>query len=82
MKVNINLFVPAIGEKYDVLVPIFLTIEELVPLLASAVEEISNKNYISSNHEFLCCKDTNQLLLPQKSFEDYQIKNGDRIIMI
>lgn len=82
MKVNINLFVPAIGEKYDVLVPIFLTIEELVPLLASAVEEISNKNYISSNNEFLCCNDISQLLFSQKTFEDYQIKNGDCIIMI
>ena len=82
MKININLSIPAIGEKYDVLVPTFLTVGEIIPLLANAVEEMSNKNYISSNREILCSKDTNQILLPKKTFEDYQIKNGDCIVMI
>ena len=48
MKKNINLSVPAIEESYDVLIPSFMTVGELTPMLAKAVEELSNNSYVSS----------------------------------
>ena len=82
MKKNINLSVPAIEESYDVLIPSFMTVGELTPILAKAVEELSNNSYVSSGQEFLCHKELDLLLLQDKTLDDYRIRNGDHLFLI
>lgn len=82
LKKIINLLVPAINANYDVMIPGFMTISELVPLIAKAVEELSNGNYVTSGHEFLCHKELDLLLSQDRTLNDYEIQNGDHIFLI
>lgn len=82
MKTLVNVSVPAISKDYDVLIPSFLTIKEIVPLIASAVEELSNNLYTSSGHEFLCSRERNILLNQDEVFENYGIEDGDHLFLI
>ena len=41
-KVLITLVVPSLGEQYDVLLPVFLTVGESIPLLTEALTEVVN----------------------------------------
>lgn len=82
MKISINLLVPAIGKDFDVLIPDFVKIAELTPLLSQAVSELSNHEYVSSHQELLCHRELNLLLSQDKTFDDYQIQNGDHIYLL
>ena len=82
MKLLINVSVPAIGEKYDILVPDNLRIRNVTLLIAETVENLSNHMYISSGGEHLCSADKNILLRPNATLEKYGIKNGDHLVMI
>ena len=82
MKVLISVSIPAIGEKYDILVPDNLRIRNVTLLIAETVENLSNHMYISSGGEHLCSADRNNLLRPNATLEKYGIKNGDHLVMI
>ena len=82
MKVLISVSIPAIGEKYDILVPDNLRIRNVTLLIAETVENLSNHMYISSGGEHLCSADRNILLRPNATLEKYGIKNGDHLVMI
>lgn len=82
MKILVNVYVPAVGMKYDIIVPCFLRVRNITALIAGAVENLSNHMYISSGAENLCSADKNILLRPNATLEKYGIKNGDHLIMI
>ena len=82
MKLLVNISIPAIGEKYDVLVPDFLRIKSVIPLIAEAVENLSNHMYVSSGAECLCSADKNILLRHNATLKQYGIQNGDHLIMM
>ena len=82
MKILINVFVPAISEGYDILVPDFLSIVELTRLISRAVEEASNRKYISSGSEFLCLREKSILMRQDALPETYGIKNGEKLLLI
>lgn len=82
MKLLISVSIPAIGEKYDILVPDNLRIRNVTLLIAETVENLSNHMYISSGGEHLCSADKNILLRPNATLEKYGIKNGDHLVMI
>ena len=82
MKLLISVSIPAIGEKYDILVPDNLRIRNVTLLIAETVENLSNHLYISSGGEHLCSADRNILLRPNATLEKYGIKNGDHLVMI
>lgn len=54
MKILVNVFVPAIGKKYDILVPDFLRVRTITSLVARTVENLSDHMYVSSGEESLC----------------------------
>ena len=82
MKILVNVSVPAIGEKYDILVPGFLRIRSVTNLIAGTVENLSNHVYISSGEECLCSADRNMLLRPNATMERYGIQNGDHLVLM
>lgn len=81
-KILVSLEVPAISGKYDISIPDFLEVNELVPLLASAVEELSDHKYVSSGHEFLCLKEKRMLIKDDETLKSYGLKNGDHLVLI
>lgn len=82
MKILLNIYVPAIGQKYDVLVPNFLRIKSVTTLVASAVENLSDHLYVSSGEECLCSAEKNIVLRANATLEKYGIKNGDHLVMM
>ena len=82
MKILVNVYVPAIGEHYDVLIPNFLRIRTVISLIAATVESLSDNLYVPSGEECLCSAEKNILLRANATLEKYGIRNGDHLIMI
>lgn len=82
MKILVNVSIPAISEKYDVLIPDSLRIKSVVSLIASTVEDLSNHLYVASGEECLCSVEKNILLRQNATLEKYGIQNGDHLIMM
>lgn len=82
MKILVNIYVPAILERYDILIPDSLKIKGVVSMIADAVENLSSHLYVSSGHESLCSVEKNITLRPNATLEQYGIQNGDHLVMI
>jgi uncharacterized ubiquitin-like protein YukD len=82
MKILVNVGVPAIGENFDVLIPDFLRVEEVVDLLVTAVREAGTHAYVSSGHEFLCFVEKDVLMKEDDEFRHYGVRNGDHLLLI
>lgn len=82
MKFLVNVYVPAISENYDVLIPKSLRIKSVISLIAHTVEELSDHLYVASGEERLCSLEKNILLRQNATLEKYGIQNGDHLIMM
>lgn len=80
-KVLIDLFVPAIESHFDVFIPNFLHINMVIELLGKAIENMSNGEYISSGQEILCSVDRKQVLNMEHTLRDYDVKNGEFLML-
>ena len=81
-KVLVSVRCATTDEAYDVYIPVNLTISQISMLLGKGVEEMSDRKYVSSGKELLCIKSANILLEPELTLSDYQVKNGDELLMI
>lgn len=82
MKVLLKVLVPAIQMEFDMKIPDFITVEEIIPLIIDAINEISTRKYITSGVEILCYKSKNIILASGNTLCQYDIKNGDTLILI
>lgn len=80
-KILINLFVPTIGKHFDVFIPEFLPIKTVCELLGKVVMELSDEEYISSKQELLCSLDKQLILDFEQTLSDYNVKNGETLIL-
>ncbi len=78
----IKLYVPAIDTSYDIKIPVSLPIMDITQLLAQAVENLSNGEYVSSGSEILSVKNKQLVLFNDQTPADYEIKNGDVLMMM
>lgn len=81
-KVLVNLYVPCIDLNYDVYIPVFLSVKEVVQLLINALVKLTDGNYPVSGQELLCEKGRQLLLDNNHRIQEYDIKNGDELILI
>lgn len=81
-KLLICLEVPSISAVYEIYLPVFLTVKELIPLLVKAVGEISANRYVSSGCEFLCAQNPDYILDEDATLASYDIGNGDHLILM
>ena len=82
MKILLNVFIPSIGEDYDLLIPDSLPVGEIVPLLIEAVKEKTSDFYQSSGEEILNWEGAGTALDTALTLSQYGIRNGDRLILI
>lgn len=82
MKILVNVFVPAIGEKYDVLVPDFIRIRIISSLIAKTVETLSDNIYVSSGREQLCSAEKDIVLNSDVTLKKYGVQNGDHLVLL
>ena len=81
-KIIINLEVPAISQKYDVLINPDMSVEEITELLCKVVEDVSNHAYVSSGSEILCLAKEQMVLRRVELFSRYNIEKGDHLLML
>ena len=82
MKELVSIYVPAVGLKYDILVPDDVRIKNIISLVAGAVENLSNHKYVASGEEYLYSAEKGILLRPNATLEKYGIQNGDHLVMM
>lgn len=81
-KILVSLMVPAVEECYDVFLPPFLTVEEILALLVKALAEITRNRYVSSGSEVLCNAQYQIIYDKKKTVEDCRICNGDTLLIL
>lgn len=82
MKLLVNVHVPAVSKRYDMLIPDSLRIKLVTTLIVQTVEELTNHLYVSSGEENLCSLERGNLLRQNATLEQYGIENGDHLILI
>jgi len=78
----VGLYVPAVQERFDVLVPADLDIASLTKLLTDGVEEMCEGRYAPSHRELLSLRQPDILLHPRQTLADYGVENGAQLVLI
>lgn len=81
-RIIIDLEVPAISTRYDVMVNPEMEVGILTQLLCKVVEEASNHDYVPSGDEILCSVDPQRVLKREEKLCRYGVGKGDRILML
>ena len=78
----IGLYVPAVQERFDLLVPTDLEVAALTGLLVNGVEEICAGRYAPSHQELLSIRYPALLLHPKRTLADYGVEDGAQLVLI
>lgn len=81
-KVFIEINIPAIGEHYDISVPVDIPIQDLTRVIINGIVEITSGRYVTSNCEHLCMKEPSGLLNPALTLYDYGVIDGTEIYLV
>lgn len=81
-KVLIELFIPAIADHVDVLVPVDIPIRDLTKVIIDGIVELTNGVYIPSHGENLCMKEPMGILNPMLSLFDYGVIDGAQLYLV
>ena len=82
MKILVNVKIPAINGEYDMLIPDFEKIETITSLITDIASEMSGNQYVSSGEEVLCHRENRVVLGTGHTLKDYDVKNGDTLLLI
>lgn len=80
-KILVALVVPSVEEEFDVLIPDFLTVKEVVGLLAEAVSDVTEKRYVASGCELLFRREPEMILHPEYTMAEYGVRHGERLYL-
>lgn len=81
-KALVEICIPAIGECFDIFVPVDIPIKDLTRVIASGVMEITSGRYVSTEQEYLCLNAPPGLLNPALTLQDYDLKDGMQLYLI
>ncbi len=81
-KVLIELYIPAIGDHFDIFVPVDIPIQDLTKVIINGIVEITNGRYVPSLCEHLCMMEPTGMLNPVLSLYDYGVIDGAQIYLV
>ena len=81
-KVLVNVYVPAAGQDFDVLLPRGIRISEVTYVLPQMLSELSNGKFNPSDDVAVCSRDSGALLNVNITVDELDIKNGTRLMII
>lgn len=81
-KLLINLYVSVLLRDYDLLVPQEVKIQKVKDLIADGVAEMSRERFQKSGNEVLMREGAAKPLHPEKTLYDYDVRDGERLILI
>lgn len=81
-QVLIELYVPAIAQKYDVFIPLLISVHEIEAMLIAAVTELSSGFFTASADSVLCDRHTGMMLDINLSAQELGLRNGSALMLI
>ena len=81
-KVCVDLIVPGIEERYNVLIPINKKTLEVMYLLNKAINEMTDGSFVMSEHLSLINADSGMVYDLDKNFLENNILNGAKLILL
>lgn len=81
-KILIEVYVPTIEKKYDILLPINKKIKSVIILLSKTIKELTDDTYIIKNNSFLCDKASGMIYNPEAIIKESGLKNGSEVLLI
>ncbi len=80
-KVNVDLIVPSIGEKYNLFIPVNKTVGEVILILNKSINEMTGCFPIVNNLSLMDVMD-NRIFEIDKDIKSLGIKNGTTLALI
>ena len=81
-KVLVEIYIPAIGDHFDMFVPVDIPIKDLTRVIINGIVEITNEKYVTSQNEQLCMKEPMGLMNPMLTLYDYGVIDGTQIYLV
>ena len=81
-KVLVEVFVPVIGEAYDIFIPLKSDMSEVAQLLKKAVTELSNGHFVASEETSVCYRENGTIINVNMSVYELGIRNGSKLMLI
>lgn len=81
-KVLVQLSIPVTGEKYDVLIPRTLSVNQAMNLLAAFFVGMTGGAYMPDAETVLCSMEDGRIYHVNSSVENLHLKNGSRLMLI
>ena len=80
-QILVEVYVPAIGNTFDILIPRSVRVYELLPLIIKAVVGLSSNLFVP-NETALCNGTTGEIYNYNMSVEEMKLKNGSKLLLI
>ena len=81
-KILIEVFVPAVEQTFDVLIPLSLKLFEIAGLLSGAVVELSNGYFNASMDPLICDRESGEVLDVNLSAQELGLQTGSVLMLI
>lgn len=81
-KILVKLYVPMVGEQYDIWIPVNKKINTIITLLVKSVNELTKGYYLPKEMPYLYDKTTAKVFDINKRVIESEIRNGTELIMI
>lgn len=81
-KILIEVFVPAVEQTFDVLIPLSLKLFEIAGLLSGAVAELSNEYFNASMNPLICDRESGEVLDVNLSAQELGLQTGSVLMLI
>ena len=81
-KVLIEVFVPVLGESYDVFIPLTSPMYEVLELLKRAVTEMSDGRFIADESTAICHREDGTIININLSVYELELRNGSKLMII
>lgn len=81
-KILVEVRIPAIERRYDVLIPYESRIFEVTALLKSLFADEADGNFLPTSDTLLCDAETGAILDPNLAPQVHGLRNGSRLLLI
>ena len=81
-KILVKVIAPAVGESYDLFVPLDVEIGQLTAIIAKGVADLSSGKYVASGSELLSRLTPECLLNPAYTLRQYSVPDGAELMIL
>ncbi len=80
--VLVEVYVPALGQTFDIFIPLQLPMYQVLELIKKVVTEISDGHFLADQNTAICYRDDGNIININLSVWELQIRNGTKLMLI